>query len=38
MLAKDAKRRSNTFWEGTDLVMEVVSEDNRTPCCFGDSV
>jgi Uma2 family endonuclease len=30
MFAKHAKRRRNRFWEGADLVMEVVSEDDRT--------
>jgi len=28
MLAANAKRRHNKFWDGADLVMEVVSPDN----------
>jgi Uma2 family endonuclease len=29
MFARHAKRRRNQFWEGADLVMEVVSEEDR---------
>lgn len=29
MFAQHARRRRNRFWEGADLVMEVVSEDDR---------
>lgn len=29
MFARHAKRRRNRYWEGADLVMEVVSEDDR---------
>jgi Uma2 family endonuclease len=29
MLAANAHRRHNEFWEGADLVMEVVSDDDR---------
>ncbi|HEY2586915.1 MAG TPA: Uma2 family endonuclease [Tepidisphaeraceae bacterium] len=28
MFARHAKRRRNRFWEGADLVMEIVSEDD----------
>jgi Uma2 family endonuclease len=29
MLARNAQRRRNDFWEGADLVIEVVSDDDR---------
>jgi Uma2 family endonuclease len=28
MLAENARRRSNDYWRGADLVMEVVSKDD----------